>query len=302
MDVFSQLVCGSRATKRASVEMSSDEGDGREDGKKRSTSSTRRQHERALSPPPEHECYLCLEVAGRPTRSGVSNLLRAGCGCRGSVGRAHLHCLVRAAEHKPQSWTECPTCRQAFTGVARFELAQVRWERARSTLPDETNEWQAAIRNFAFALTTAGRFEEALPLSEEGLAASERALGPEHPNTLCHIDNMGTLLHDKGDLAAAEPLWQRALETRERTLGPEHSNSLIAVNNLACLLLHKGDLAAAKPLVRRALEVVSGGTLGPEHRDALDRARAIAGCYGRLVVGRKVRVFFNVVWEAARGE
>jgi hypothetical protein len=106
VDVFSQLVCGSRATKRASVEMSSNEGDGRKDGKKRSTSSTRRQHERALSPPPEHECYLCLEVAGRPTRSGVRKLLHTGCGCRGSAGRAHLPCLVRAAKHNPYSWVK----------------------------------------------------------------------------------------------------------------------------------------------------------------------------------------------------
>jgi hypothetical protein len=65
-------------------------------------------------------------------------------------------------------------------------------------LPDESAEWQAAIDNIASALAAAGRLEEALPLYEEGMVASERTLGPEHPSTLVSVNNLGATLREKG--------------------------------------------------------------------------------------------------------
>ena len=50
------------------------------------------------------------------------------------------------------------------------------------------------------------------------------------------MNNLASLLQDKGDYAGAEPLYRRALEAGERTLGKEHPNTLTSVNNLASLL------------------------------------------------------------------
>lgn len=72
------------------------------------------------------------------------------------------------------------------------------------------------------------------------LAARERVLGPEHPDTLESINNLAGLLRAKGDMAGAEPLFRRGLADRERVLGLEHPATLISVNNLANLLYAKG--------------------------------------------------------------
>ena len=260
-----QGVRGSRPTKRAAE--SSNEGDGRDDSKKRSTA---RRHA-ARAPPPEqceHECYLCLEVAGRPTRSGDRKLLHTGCGCRGSAGRAHLPCLVRAAEHNPYSWVKCSTCKHDFTGETQLELAQKRCGRARSRLPDALGHpalpEPLALGHLASALTGAGRFEEALPVREEVLALCEQTFGPDHLHTLTAVSHLAILLIKQGDRTTAEPLKRRILETIERTLGPEHPSMINAVGNLAGLLHQMGDLTAAEPLMRRVLEVRET-TLGPEH-------------------------------------
>ena len=42
------------------------------------------------------------------------------------------------------------------------------------------------------------------------LEASERVLGPEHPDTLTSVNNLAFLLKSKGDYAGAEPLFRRA--------------------------------------------------------------------------------------------
>ena len=82
------------------------------------------------------------------------------------------------------------------------------------------------------------------------MEASERILGPEHPNTLTSLNNLAVLLYEKGDDDAAEPLYRRALEASERILGPEHPRTLTSVNSLAMLLNATGRLAEAVVLLR----------------------------------------------------
>ena len=89
-------------------------------------------------------------------------------------------------------------------------------------------------------------------------------LGNRHPKTLISINNLGTLLYAKGDLAAAEPLLREALEGQRETLGNRHPDTLISIGDLGLLLQKKADLAAAEPLLREALEGLQetlGGTL-----------------------------------------
>jgi len=111
--------------------------------------------------------------------------------------------------------------------------------------------------------------------SKLALMLSERALGPEHPQTLTSVNNLAYLLKTTGDYAAAEPLYRRALDASERVLGPEHPDTLISVNNLAALLESTGDYAAAEPLYRRALSVREH-VLGPEHPRTLTSVNNLA--------------------------
>jgi tetratricopeptide (TPR) repeat protein len=117
-------------------------------------------------------------------------------------------------------------------------------------------------------LNANGLHDSAEPLLHRVLAACERILGPEHPDTLGSVFNLANLLSDKGDLKGAEPLYRRALAAREHTLGPEHPDTLSSVSGMATLLVSKGDLVDAEPLFRRSW-AARVRTLGSEHPDTL---------------------------------
>ena len=68
-----------------------------------------------------------------------------------------------------------------------------------------------------------------------------KILGNRHPSTLLSINNLGALLHDKGDFAAAEPLYREAVKGRRETLGFRHPHTISSVDNLGRLLKEKGD-------------------------------------------------------------
>jgi Flp pilus assembly protein TadD len=102
-------------------------------------------------------------------------------------------------------------------------------------------------------------------------------LGDWHPSTLTSINNMGQLLHAKGDLAAAEPLLREALEVRRETLGDRHPDTLSSLNNLGVLLKDKGDLAAAELLLCEALKGMRE-ILGKRHATTLIVTNNFARC------------------------
>ena len=54
--------------------------------------------------------------------------------------------------------------------------------------------------------------------AREALEACERTLGPDHPDTLSSVANLGGIYSEQGRYAEAEPLYVRALEASERTL------------------------------------------------------------------------------------
>ncbi|MBK8931881.1 MAG: tetratricopeptide repeat protein [Chloroflexi bacterium] len=66
-------------------------------------------------------------------------------------------------------------------------------------------------------------------------AASEKALGPDHPDTATSLNNLGYLLQAMGNLAEARPYYQRALAIVEKSLGANHPNTKIVRGNLSSL-------------------------------------------------------------------
>ncbi len=81
----------------------------------------------------------------------------------------------------------------------------------------------------------AGKYKEATPVAEKVLGAAEKALGPDHPNTLLSVYNLGNLYGAQGRYTEAEPLLKRALTGYERLSGPEHADTLRAVGSLGKL-------------------------------------------------------------------
>ena len=122
------------------------------------------------------------------------------------------------------------------------------------------------------AKVTTDAAEPLLPPRAGGQRADARAAS--NPNAHS-VNNLASLLDEKGDYDAAEPLYRRALEARERVLGREHPETLTSVNNLAELLHSKGDYDAAEPLFRRALEA-GERMLGREHPATLSSVNNLA--------------------------
>ena len=74
-------------------------------------------------------------------------------------------------------------------------------------------------------LYQAEKFGEAIPIAQEFLELSEKALGPDHPDTAQALNNLAELHRSMGDYAKAEPLFQRALQIRQKALGPNQKAS-----------------------------------------------------------------------------
>jgi tetratricopeptide (TPR) repeat protein len=114
------------------------------------------------------------------------------------------------------------------------------------------------------ALTAAGRYREAIPLSKQLVEIAEEWFGPEDPHTATSLNDLAALYKTIGAYAEAEPLYKRALAIREKVLGPEHPDTAVSLNNLAVLYEDTGAYAKAEPLYKRALAIFEK-TLGPEN-------------------------------------
>lgn len=132
--------------------------------------------------------------------------------------------------------------------------------------PEQDRALQEARRlsGEADRLSTATKYEEALPLAERVLILRQQALGLEHADVAMALDQLATIHRRKGDLAKAEPLALKALAMAEKTFGPNDSNLGLLVNDLGVIYYNKPDLIRAEPLFERALAIWER-TLGPNH-------------------------------------
>ena len=98
----------------------------------------------------------------------------------------------------------------------------------------------------------AGGTDNAITLHEQTLAARERELGPDHPNTLQSCNNLALAYQDAGRTDEAITLYEQNLANYERLQGPDHPNTLNSRNNLATAYQDAGRLNEAEALQRRA--------------------------------------------------
>lgn len=68
----------------------------------------------------------------------------------------------------------------------------------------------------------------------------EQLHGPEHPEVAIRANNIGQILHAKGDLEGALRYAKRAVRIRETVYGPDHPSTKLAARNLSLIQLAKG--------------------------------------------------------------
>ena len=100
-----------------------------------------------------------------------------------------------------------------------------------------------------------GRYGDALPLVEQALALSRKALGRDHLGTAMSLNRLASLYQAKGEYARAEPLFRESLEVYEKGLGPVDMAVAHSVNNLALLYVDKGEYVRAERMFQRAIEI-----------------------------------------------
>jgi CHAT domain-containing protein/Tfp pilus assembly protein PilF len=109
-----------------------------------------------------------------------------------------------------------------------------------------------------------GDYAKAEPLIQRALKITEKARGPDNPDTASALNNLALVYNSTGNYAKAEPLLQRVLKIKEKALGPDHWGTAASLTNLADLYRSTGDYAKAASLLQRALRVTEKA-LGPDH-------------------------------------
>ena len=141
-----------------------------------------------------------------------------------------------------------------------------------------------------------GKLDEAKVMLHRALQGKEKALGPNHTDTLRAVDDLADLLDQQGKLEEAQAMWDRALRGREKTLGPDHTDTLRTVYDLASLLEDQGKLDEAQAMYDRALRGYEK-VLGPDHTSTLGTVANLAALLSDQGKFDEAKVMFDRVLQ-----
>ena len=147
---------------------------------------------------------------------------------------------------------------------------------------NSTDDWSIHGNSGGKAAST--RSHNHLKLFElaETLNFRERALDPEHPNTLQSRHSMASGFYDMGRVQEkAVRLYEDTLRFRERVLSPEHPDTFDSRNNLARGYYNLGRVSEAVWLHEETL-ITRERVLGPEHPDILHSREFLDAAYRPL--------------------
>ena len=126
-----------------------------------------------------------------------------------------------------------------------------------------------------------GRYDDAEMLETQVVDVRRKLLGDDHSDTLVAINDLGSILEAKGDVARAEQCYREVIERRRRVLGADDMELLTTMGNLGNLLRDQGKFDLAEPLLKESLDGLRRAK-GPESRDTL----IAMNTYGFLLISR----------------
>jgi CHAT domain-containing protein len=116
----------------------------------------------------------------------------------------------------------------------------------------------------ASRLNDAGKYDEAIPLAQQALEASEKALGPEDAYVGELAERLGLMQRTKGNYANAERTLERAISISEKALGKESAQTALAENALGLVYRSTQDDVKAERFLQLGLETMEK-SLGGDH-------------------------------------
>ena len=115
---------------------------------------------------------------------------------------------------------------------------------------------EASIRNtLGVSYWYLGALDLAQRQHERALALRRQELGPDHPDTIGILNDLGLILHSQGKYPEAQKLFAQAWEGKRRTLGPEDPITLRSANNLSAIMAEQGLFEEALLLAEETWEI-----------------------------------------------
>ena len=118
------------------------------------------------------------------------------------------------------------------------------------------------LNKSAIYLLTRAEFNGARRALEQAINLAEVAYGPDHPQVVAPMNNLGSVLKELGDLPGARAQFKRVIAILEKI--PNNPNLGSAINNLGSVLQALGDLKGARAHFERAL-AMDEAVYGPDH-------------------------------------
>jgi len=149
-----------------------------------------------------------------------------------------------------------------------------------------TDEALEAVENAAYAASLAARYQGATGAYAQSetsqrkvLAARERVLGADHPDTLASRHSTAWTMGKQGRYAEAETEYRAVLTAREWVLGTEHPNTLDTRHQIARMVGGQGRYAEAE-IEFRAVLAARTRVLGADDSNTLATRHSIAVAMG----------------------
>jgi tetratricopeptide (TPR) repeat protein len=189
----------------------------------------------------------------------------------GEIRLARVHRLVQELVRRLWTDEERQRCDQAFENLIASGLEGLSTETRRTNIAwelevvagvaekwaDERQSHAAKIlRHAARGLISVARWPRAERLLQRALDIDTATYGPEHPDVVSDLNDLGLLLRDTAQFVKAEPLARRAVQVAESVYGPDHAKIAAPLNNLALLLKDTDRPTEAEPLMWRALAIL----------------------------------------------
>ena len=146
------------------------------------------------------------------------------------------------------------------------------------------------MANLGSVHTRRDRHDAALKIDLEVLDSRTRVLGPEHPDTLNSMTDIGIDLAKLQRLEEAEAMHSKTVAISSRVLGSRHPTTLWSVYNLGSVAALRGNLRAALGHLRDAVE---GGFAPPQQMMGDSDLAALRGMHefkAILEIARKNQV------------
>ncbi len=164
------------------------------------------------------------------------------------------------------------------TTDARLEIAHFRKRAALTPAQRKQLDETRRMIEKTIQLHKQGKFPEALKIAVGIPPILTRILGPQDPETLGSISDLGTLYLRMGRHAKALPLFRKNLNDKVKLVGLRHPGTTSSLSNLASTYQGMGQNAKALSLFQQGLEI-SISNHGPLHSKTLGFLRCVAHTY-----------------------